>query len=258
MLILLTLLACADHTDPKDTGLDTGLDTATDTDSGADSGGETDTPTTDLTLNHVVVSLTVAGRGEGFDLDGDERVDNAAWALGAALDPLFEAALAGAPRVLVVQVADAEDLADDPSVQIALLGASDDDGDPSDNADGETFSAGAAVDADGRALVGADTALAGGAYQVELLDSALVLGETELSTATPLLIGGQVSLERDAGLIGFGVSVDALAAALVAAGYGEEAEGVGMLADLDTDGDGVDDALSIALAFDAAPCELKP
>jgi hypothetical protein len=185
-------------------------------------------------------------------------VDNAAWALGVALDPLLAAALEGAERVLVVQLADVASLSSDDSVQIALVSAADTDGDPSDNADGESFSAGPAVDEAGRAVAGVEAELTSGIYGAELLDETLVIGEVELSTATPLHIAGQLDEEMNQGLMGFGISVEVLGAALEAAGYPDEAALIAELADLDLDGDGEAEALSVALSFEAVACSLSP
>lgn len=261
LLGLLSLAACqaagdAPATDDTGDAGDSG-DSGDPGDSG-DSGDSGDAGPSASIHNHVLITLTVADRGEGFDLDGDGTADNALAPLGSALDPLLASALGAVGRALVIQVADAESLVEDASVQIALVTASDPDGDPSDNAAGETFSAGPAVDAEGRAVAGVQTALSGGAYTVALLDESLEIGSLELASATPIWLAGALDADAHSGLIGLGVGVDAIVLALEAVGYAEQAALVETLADLDTDEDGAADAISLALRFDAVACGLEP
>jgi hypothetical protein len=244
---LFALLACTAATD--DTG-----DTARPIDTDE---ADTDTDTSDdvAPVDHAILTLTIAGRGEGFDLDGDGAVDNAGWVLASVIDPLFETLLASAARVLVVQVADAESLVDDPAVWVALLTVDDTDGDPSDNAAaGETYTATPAVDESGRALVGVDSALVGGSYQAQLLNQTIEIGELSLETATPVLLAGDVTATQHTGLLGFGVDIVLLSTALTTAGYSDAATSLAGLADLDMDADGTDDAISFAFSFDAVAC----
>jgi hypothetical protein len=93
---------------------------------------------------------------------------------------------------------------------------------------------------------------------VELLADSLVLGELELSLATGLFVAGEPTASLHEGTLGFGVSVDALAAGLEALGVDPDTVALlSGLADLDTDGDGTDDAVSVALTFTAPACELQ-
>lgn len=257
-MFLLLGLACTGGKESAETGLESQGESVLESTTQESDTQESNPGDESVVYNHVVASLTVADRGEGIDLNEDGEADNAAWVLGVVLDPLIASALSGAERVLVLQVADVENLNVDASVQVSLLSATDTDADPSDNLSGETFSAGVAVDANGRAYVGANAELSSGVYEVELLGESLVVGELELSTATPFYLLGTLSGQDNTGLLGFGLSVDALTAALVAAGYAEEAELVVQLADLDTDSDGEADALSVAMYFEGLPCGLVP
>ena len=259
MYLFPLLLACTVDPLPVDSTSTPGeSDTDTDTDADTDTDTDTDTDAdTDSIYDHVLLDLTVAGRTEGFDLDGDGEGDNAIWVLGGVLDPVLAGLLDSATRVVVMQVADVGELAADPSAQLALVSAEDTDGDPSDNGAGETFAAGASVDAAGRALVGVEISLTDGAYATTLLDGSFAVGTWEMEASTPLQISGAVTAGSHVGFLGLGMPVDALTAALEAAGQPEAAGGVAALADLDTDGDGEEDAVSMAFAFAASPCSLS-
>lgn len=262
MLLLLTLLACSGDKPerPDDTSLpDDPRDSDTSDSDGSDS-DTSDPAASGETWDAVAVTLTVADRGEGVDLDGDGAGDNAVWALGGVVDPVLETVLASAERVLVVQLAGVDDPHDDDVVVVGVVTAADTDGDPSDNAGGaEAFDAGAAVDADGHALVHTETALAGGAFAVELATGTLEVGELSLELATGLHVAADATAAGQAGLLGFGVSAEALTDALVALGVPEEdASAVAALADLDVNGDGTDETVSVALAYEAVGCTLSP
>lgn len=259
---LVALLACSGDKPelPDDTSLperpdDTSLPGHSD-----DSGDSDDPAATGETWNAVAVALSVGDRGEGIDLDGDGDADNAVWALGTVVDPLLETVLASAERVLVVQLAGVDDADDDEVVVVGVVTAADTDGDPSDNGSGaEAFDAGAAVDADGHVLVRTETVLVGGAFAVELATGTLEVGELSLELATGLHVAADATAEGQAGLLGFGVSAAALTDALVALGVPEEeAATVAALADLDVDGDGADETVSIALSYEAVGCTFAP
>jgi len=256
MLPLLLLLACTPSPPADDTGsTDGGGSDGGGSDGGSDGGGVTAT----ATFDDVVTSLRVAGRTEGFDLDGDGSPDNALWVAGAALDPFLAGVLSGGGRVLVLQLSQVDDLQADTPAELALVSAQDSDGDPSDNASGsEVFQAGAAVDDQGIALVSTTVALSAGSYQAVLLGQSTTIGSVELSTGTPIHIAGTLSATSHSGRLGLGVPAAPLVVALTAAGYADVAKVISGIADLDTDLDGTDDAISAAFDFAAVPCGLEP
>lgn len=203
------------------------------------------TTTPGATYDWAVTALAVGGRTDGFDLDGDGTIDNAAWPLGALLDPALAYALDAAQTALVVQLGAVDDLVDDPAVAVGLFSAQDMDGDA-------VLDGGPSVDDAGRARVYTETALDGGAYAVVLADQAIAVGDQVLEAATPVHVAGAPTAASHTGLIGWGVPVDALLAALTELGVdAAQLQGIAAMADLDTDADGDPDALSITLAFDA-------
>ncbi|GDX80483.1 hypothetical protein LBMAG42_22940 [Deltaproteobacteria bacterium] len=261
-LLACTVYGCADGRGVECGGPDTSpLDTsAGDTADSGDSADTGDTGPADMVVNYVITAYTVANRGEGFDLDGDGAVDNAVWPLGAVLDPLIAGQIATAQHVAIEQLSGVNDFSTDDAVRVGVVTAADPDGDGTNNASGtESFAGGAAVDVEGAVLVTTETALEGGAYTVSLATGSLPVGSYELEFATGLWIAAAPRAVGETGLIGFGVSVDALTIAL-------EAEGTDAgiistlvaLADLDLDSDGEPDAVSMAFAFEAAPCFLVP
>ena len=285
-LLLLCLFACGDKDDsgsPGDGGSTDGggssdgggsADGGGSTDGGfGDGGGSTDGGGTDGGgtgdgggdpgpdhATWVVQSLVVAGRTDGFDLDGNGGADNAIWALGPVLDPLLAAALEGAARVLLVQLAQVEDWTDDEEVRVAMFAGEDSDGDPSDNGSGEeVFQVGAAVGKDGLALISVGAPLAGGEFVVAFGESGIDLGSLHLESATGIYLRGEPAPASLHGVIGFGVDAVSLSKALTALGASPElAKGVLSIADLDTDSDGTDDAVSMAFTFDAISCGVAP
>lgn len=244
-LVLSLMIACSEGKDPAETDTDT--DTV-----------ETDVPDTDVpsasTWNHVVTSIAVASPQESLDLDGDGAGDNALGALRIVLNPALAEALSTASRVLILQTADV-DAATDTSVMLAAFGATDANADASDNAAAH-FDPGPAVDAAGHALVATETALDAGAYATVLADQTLSFGDFTFSAATGLHLEGEVDAGAHAARMGIAIRVAPLADALTAAGKAELAGQLSALADLDTDGDTVADAISATFLLEAAPCEV--
>lgn len=248
MFQLFALLACGKQPSTSESGLPSVAETETET--------ETEIETTAEAWNHAVHTLEVAGRDEGFDLDDDGDGDNAIWLLGVAIDPLVAAQIMAASRVLVIQTVGRDDsLAD-----IGAFGAEDTDGDPTDNFSGdETFDAGSAVDEQGLARVSVETTLTDGTYEVVLASDTLSVGDLSVEATTPLHLRGGVDAATHTGTLGFGASVEALVTAATALGADAAVvDQLEALADLDTDGDGVPDAISTAWTFEAVACEVSP
>lgn len=269
MIPILSLLACSAYvcddsgcTGSETAGMDSGSSDTSGGDSAdtADSGDSGEPDPEGLVVNYVITAYTVANRGEGFDLDADGAVDNAVWPVGGVLDPLIAEQIATALHVAIGQVSGVDDFSNDDVVRVGVVTAEDPDGDGTNNTSGtEFFAGGAAVDAEGAVLVATETALVGGTYTVSLATGSLPVGSYELEFATGLWISAEPTLEGETGLIGFGVSIDALTLALEAEGTDASViSALVALADLDLDGDGTPDAVSMAFAFEAAPCLLVP
>lgn len=254
LLPFLLLLACRS----PDSGDD---DTAavTDTADTAESGETGDATAGGAVTNDVVVAFTTAAQGEGFDVDGDGEIDNAIWALGGMLDPRIAESLTTAQHVVIAQLSGIDDWGDDTSVRIGVLTAEDPDGDGMDNTSGaEAFAGGAQVDADGLVHVATPGALVDGGYTVELATGPLPVGSYELELATGLFVEADVDHRQQSGLLGFGIALDKLQVALAAEGISKEILALLVnLADLDLDGDGTDDGLSMAFRFEAAACTVR-
>ncbi len=232
---------------------------SSDTSSPGDTADSGDTATDDGDVaNDVLVEVAVADRSEGFDLDGDGRVDNALWYTKNLVDPLIEERLLYASNVAVLQLSGIDGWTDD-AVRVGLFNAVDADGDGADNASGdEVVEAGAAVDGDGLALVGVPTGLVGGAYEVELGTNELLIGTFEFELATGVFVSAVATPDGQSGLIGGAISTEAFEAALDATeADGEVIEAALNHADLDLDGNGENDALSMAFEFSAAPVLLS-
>lgn len=229
-----------------------------------DSGTPTDTQTTPpvTTYNWVVAEMTVASGLDGFDLDGDGDKDNALAPLDAVIDPVLEATLRGAERVMVLQLAGLDDFADDTAIRAAVVGADDldTDHDPSDNFSGdEAYDAGTSVDADGNAKTFNEVPLSAGTYTAVFPARDVQVGANELTATTELHLGGRSVSERDqAGLYGFAVSVQSFLDFAEAQGMdGTDLDRLSALADIDTDQDGDADSISTAFEFQAVSCTLN-
>lgn len=249
-MIPLLFLACTTPTPPDST------DTAGNTDSATDS-GDTAAEADPVTANYVVISYTVADRGEGFDVDNDGEVDNAIWPVGSVLDPQVADAIAVAQHVVIQQVNGIDDWTDDDDVSVGVLTAEDPDGDGTNNASGtEVYAGGIQVDTGGNILVSTPTSLVGGAFSTSVATGPLTVGAYVLELATGLFVDANINETSETGLLGFGISLEKLEVALTAEGVSEDVLNVlEGLADLDLEGDdGVNDAISMAFHFEAAAC----
>lgn len=207
---------------------------------------------------HVVTAVAVAEAEEGADLDGDGTVDNALAPLGGVLDPIVAERLLTNVHVVVLQWGDVDDWTSDASVRVGLLSAVDTDTDGSDNASGvEALDAHGYLDANGRATIAGSGALAAGRATAEVPADTFQVGTITFAVATAVHVDATPTAEHSVGTLAFGVAVDALASALTAEGVDDSLIGlIGNLADLDLDGDGTAEAVSMAFSFDATVCGL--
>jgi hypothetical protein len=252
--------ADSDSDADSDTDADTDSDTDTDTDADSDTDTDTDTGTSDACepdaaeWTWVVDTLVVGSSSEGVDLDGDGTVDNVLSVASSSLNDAISAELSAGTTALVLQFWDIDDWCDD-DVFAGLVVASDTDGDPTDNTSGsEVFDPGTNVDGSGHATLSAAANVSGGAYHVEIPSASLEIGGYLLDSATPIVIEGMVSAGTNTGSFGFGLSIETVIP--IAEDNGFPASAVRGLADLDTDGDGTNDALSLGFVFTSVPCGL--
>lgn len=231
MLLVLTLLACMpapENAPAADTG---------------------DAPALWGRLDHVVTDIRLARPGQGQDLDGDGKVDNAVGGVAALLGPVMGTLGVGS-TVMVLQIQGAAPDAEQVGVALVPGWHSEDEDEPG------VFHGGAWVDEDGAALVTGRVAWDGVSWAGQLPGQGLALGGLVLRTATPVLGEGTVSDDLHAALLGFAVSGEMAVATLSALGVPGAATRVMRHADLDLDGDGEEDAISLAVWVDAVPCLL--
>ena len=218
----------------------------------------------------VIREMTLAPGVEGLDLDGDGIVDNVLGGIGALLaliDPTFDidafiADELGGKKAALVEMWDVDDWEDDPVAFAGIMWGRDRDGNPDDNFSGEeTFDASGYVRGDGHPIVRATTALtAGGAYEVEYTGQRVDLGIFVLPAKALVRIDGTATPSGQSGILAFGVPMKFVLGLIRGMGYDvtPALEGLFMaVADLDLDGDGVNESASGALLFDCVPARLR-
>jgi len=228
--------------------------TGGDGDGGDGGGGPTDPP---VAWHHVVSSIEVLPSEEGLDLDGDGDVDNALGFLAEWIPTDgVEDFLASADQQLILQAWGVED--GDNRVAIGALRGADSDDNPDDNFQGEVYLVQDGIRPNGRAQVSVDTELdADDVYEVQLPPAPLDLGVFVLPTSAPWAVVARLDSDGQQGLFGTAVAISDIQTLLRQNGLGFLANGVGQFADVDLDGDGTDDGLSLAVGFDAVPCDVE-
>jgi hypothetical protein len=210
-------------------------------------------------INHVVTVFHVADTDVGADLDGDGAVDNAIAPLGVALDALLAERFATNVHVVIVQLGDVDDWTADGSVRVGLFPAVDDDHDGSDNASGtEVFDGTGSVDANGEATTWGAAELVGGAYATVIDADTFQVGTIVFEPATGIHVAGKATDAGQTGTVALGVTTDAITTALTAENV--DANVIALitgLADVDLDGDGAPETVSMAFTFDATRCEVS-
>jgi hypothetical protein len=237
--------AVVDTDPPMETGLD-----PVDTDTGLGDG---------MVWHHVLDDISLLPAGQGFDIDGDGVVDNALGTLEVAVNALIAANYFEQDRLGVVQawdVEDGNDLAD-----IGLLTVRDVDDDLTDNFTGtEDFRAVASsIRPDGHALLYAAATVDPGnaSYDVVLPQGQFTVGQFIIPTAAPIQVSGTVNNSVHTGSLGSGVLLTDIEAMLAPFGLDTLIALIEPSADLDLDGDGINEAISAAFSFHGVPCTVS-
>ena len=210
---------------------------------------------------------------DGADVDGDGDRDNAladAVDLASTLNPDLNvdetlAQLIGQSEVVtLIDVWSVDDFETDAFVFVGLTQGNDFDGDLSDNfSGGETFSVplGNGFDADGHPTARLPTSIVRGGFEVTTDDLNIQNSPLPVQDAARFFLGADVTSSTLSGTIAFALPSDAFIEAL--ADFGVEvpptfAGLIANLADIDTDGDGEDDAISMAFDFTGVPAQADP
>jgi hypothetical protein len=256
----------AETSDTDPAGVDTDTTELTETDeadtdtSDTDAAGPVDTGAprpADQVWNHVVQTMVALPSGQGFDLDGDGDVDNVLGGFAAAINPLIADNYGTTPDVAIVQTWGVLD--GDAQADIGLFTARDTDFDLTDNFSGaETFEASVGLGPTGRALIHATTTMDGaGNYATALAAGQIALGPLVLPISIPVTIVGTSLETGHGGQLGGAVPTSALTNLLNQVGLGFLAGALGALADIDSDGNGTPDSISVAFSFTAVPCAVQ-
>ena len=249
-MFIALFLACFDGS-PTDSGSDADADTDTDTDTDTDSGSAECIPTGG-DWAWVIQTLEVGDSTTGVDLNGDGAVDNAMSLAATGMNRAIVSAMANSSTVIVVQFWGVDDWCND-GVNGAIGMASDTDGDPTDNGSGsESFDA--TLDGSGHMSMSSAATISGSAWSASIPSASLSIGGYDFSPSTPILIEGTASETMNSGVLGFGLDKELLRA--IADDNGWDGTLADSLADLDTDADGVPDAISIGFTFEAPTCSV--
>lgn len=214
----------------------------------------------------VVESLSVAPAGQGLDVDGDRKPDNALGTFRTAieflvqrsLDELLAEALGDGGAVVLIEVAGVQSAQRDPLAFVGLFGAADVDADPSDNFSGsEPFlPVDGSLAADGHAAVRSATKLRRGKFAASFVGAGLPIPGVPASGGRAA-IAATLGVDSLSGRIGAAIPIDDLVALFGLAGSTISRETIADFADADLDGDGEDDAFTLALDFTAVPATIE-
>ena len=229
-----------------------------------------DPSTIDTGWGHTLIMDTIAIGGDGFDLDGDGRADNALGLAALMANTELEESLSSGDMILLADLR-ADDAVNNGPFSVNMYSGVDTDDDPANNFNGE-----ASVqidlrsfDANGAPLISfADAEIAGGVMSAstDSFELAFPVGEDgaeSMFRATLYL----VQMEADVadgfgglfnGKIGGAAREEEIRVAIEAFDIPDNLRGMldGFLSspDIDTDNDGIPDAFSIALTFTATTC----
>ena len=96
--------------------------------------------------------------------------------------------------------------------------------------------------------------ISGSTWTAEIPSASLSIGGYDFSPSTSILIQGTATETVNAGVLGFGLDKELLRQ--IAVDNGWDSSLADSLADLDTDGDGVTDAISVGFTFEAPTCSV--
>lgn len=256
--LVLALVACDERGvlagDDTDRLPGAGDDTGGGGGGGDGGGGDGSAP---VAWHHVVGFVEILPSDEGLDLDGDGDVDNALGFLAEWIptDGVSEF-LASADQQLILQAWGVED--GDNTVAIGALQGADSDDEPADNFEGETYLVQDGVRPTGRAQVSVETTVdTDGVYVVQLPAAPLDLGVIQIPTAAPWVVVAVLTEDGQEGLFGTAVAISDIETLLRQNNLGFLAGQLDRFADVDLDGNGVEDALSLAVGFGAVPCDIQ-
>lgn len=222
------------------------------------SGGEAlpEAPEADPVRASYVATAFEVSEDDAFDLDDDGAPDNALSSLGVILNNLIAERLAGNVHVVVVQLDGVNDWTDDEVIEVGIFPAVDEDNDGTDNTSGaEVFDGTGFVDTGGLALEHSPGAIRGGTYEAWVDASSFQVGSFVFDVATGVYVRGLADASAQTGLVGIGVTTDALAYALAQEGFDQGLiDLLAGLADLDLNDDGTPETVSMAFTFDATAC----
>lgn len=198
------------------------------------------------------------------DLDGDRDGDNALQGLAglAGVDPaaLANETLGTAEEVALLWLWGVHALKKDALAFASLSAGEDRDGEPSDNFSGtEPFAVTSVLAGDGRPTPRSFTKVSAGRFAIDLSGAAVAVGGFVVPAEGIVKVDGTVDPGADApvtGRIAMGLPIDAVTQFMEAQGITVDA-GVlallGLAADLDLDGNGSMDGISLCLGFRAVP-----
>ncbi len=248
----------ADSDSDSDADSDADSDTDSDSDTDADTDTDTDTDTdadcvpTGGDWSWVIQTLEVGDSTTGIDLDGDGSVDNALSPVASGMNVAIADAMSTSSTVMVVQFWGVDDWCND-SMDGAIGAATDTDGNASDNGSGsESFDA--ELDGSGHMSLSSGATISGSTWTAEIPSAEVTIGGWSFEPVTPIYVEGTASETMNSGVLGFALDKELMRQ--IATDNGWDPSLADSAADLDMDGDGETDAISVGFTFEAPTCTL--
>ena len=241
-----------EDTDVEDTDPADDTDAADDTDDSdeevlVDTGGS-------MSWYHAIQTVNALPQARGFDLDGDGTVNNSMGRVAQQINNLGLSTYGGTDVLAgtaIVGVGPQGGVVD-----VSILALEDTDGDVTDNFSGvEPFALYGGVPS----IVQAAARLQpDGSFEVTLPAGTLALGPLALTTSTEIRVSGIAGPSRIEGMLGTAISDTELRNLLDTFGLGALAALLRGLNDIDADGDGTMESISLAMGFDGPSCVVTP